>query len=136
MFTRPIAVFRRLLSARLETVDSMCFELSQILDDARRGSEDFACDLLLREILLNAVTHGCSALPDAMVKCKITLFDKGIQITVQDPGAGFDRKDWLMKPYDPEKDSGRGLMIVRQYAWRYRFNAAGNCLSVQRKFAG
>lgn len=132
MAGKPVKVIRKKILANVENLDRLCVELRENLGDRRLEAELFACDLLLREVMLNAIMHGCPETSEGMVSCKLSFFSDGLQITVQDEGCGFDRNVWLVRPYDPDKDSGRGLMIIRRYADRFRYNYSGNCLSVKK----
>ncbi len=133
MTGKPVKVIRKKLRANVEHLDQLCAELRENLGSWRSEGELFACDLLLREVMLNAIMHGCPEASDSMVRCKLSFFSDGLQITVQDEGCGFDRNVWMARPYDPDKDSGRGLMIIRRYADRFRYNYSGNCLSIKKR---
>ena len=133
MTGKPVKVIRINFPANVENLDRLCVELRETLGSWRTEAELFACDLLLREVMLNAIMHGRPEASDSMVRCKISFCSDGLQITVQDEGCGFDRNVWLTRPYDPDKDSGRGLMIIRRYADRFRYNYSGNCLSVKKR---
>ncbi len=133
MTGKPVKVIRKSFLANVENLDRLCIELRESLGGRRPEAELFACDLLLREVMLNAIMHGCPEASDSMVRCKLSFFKDGLQITVQDEGCGFDRNVWMAQPYDPDKDSGRGLMIIRRYADRFRYNYSGNCLSIKKR---
>lgn len=132
MNSKPV-IIRKTLPASLVAVDAMCEELEKNLIALGKSEQAFACDLLLREMLLNAVYHGCGNVSEKNFKCKISIGSTEIQLTIKDYGKGFDRKLWLPPACDAEKESGRGLMIIYRYADHYRFNASGNCISVKKR---
>jgi serine/threonine-protein kinase RsbW len=90
----------------------------------------FTAELLLRELLTNAVEHGCRCEPTRNVRCVVRLNGRRLTIVVEDEGSGFDwRARWNR---ETEKDSvnGRGLEIIREYATLVRFSKKGNSVFV------
>lgn len=131
---KPLILNRGEIDAASAEVDKLCQRLEGFLRQSGRVCSTFSCDLLLREILLNSIDHACKNITHARIKYKISIYNNFIVITVKDPGNGFDWHSWLQKPYDPDKSSGRGLMIIRHYADRFRFNKTGNCISIKKTF--
>jgi len=128
-------IIRKNLPASPDEIDILCHELSLALKKENIPEEDFACDILLREMLLNAIDHGCKRGSEGKIQCKISLDRTGLQISLKDSGPGFDWRQCFLRPYDPDSDSGRGLMIIKHYSTAVRYNASGNCVSVKRKFS-
>lgn len=131
---KKLEIARGKIKAESANIDLLCNQLEVMLQDAKKDFDLFACDILLREVLLNSIEHACQDMANAQIEFKITIYAEHILITVMDPGPGFDWQSWLQKPYDPDKASGRGLMIIRHYANRFRFNKRGNCISLKRNF--
>jgi serine/threonine-protein kinase RsbW len=83
--------------------------------------------LLARECLNNAVKHGNGGDASKRVALSLRFSKQQIRLRVADQGQGFDWKRALAAaPPRRNKESGRGLKIIRWYAERVRFNARGN----------
>jgi anti-sigma regulatory factor (Ser/Thr protein kinase) len=108
------------LRARLE-----CFS-----DDTAR----FAAELLLRESLANAVSHGCRESANRKVQCALRLRERALTLVVRDDGCGFDWQTWQRRETRPAQASGRGLEIIRRYATRVRFNHCGNTITILKRW--
>ncbi|MFZ5952562.1 MAG: ATP-binding protein [Candidatus Rifleibacteriota bacterium] len=122
------------MSANLELINQICQELSAILELNCRKHDLFACDLLLREMLLNSINHGCKGEPERLIHLKFSLSHQHIQITMKDPGFGFNHTKEIESTINPDNESGRGLQIIRKYSNKIRFNKSGNCISIKRSF--
>lgn len=71
--------------------------------------------LAVIEAVANAILHGNRCDAKKKVRVKAARGKKGLEISVQDEGEGFDA-DALPDPLSPEtllKDSGRGVFLVR-----------------------
>lgn len=93
----------------------------------------FKLGLVLREALINAVTHGGACDPSKRVKVETLMGPAWASITVSDQGPGFDWRKRLPAsgaPPDPTCATGRGLCIMRLYATSMRFNEPGNALTL------
>lgn len=73
-------------------------------------------NIILRELLLNAVTHGNKNDPEKTVICLIDTREAGIvKIVVQDRGEGFDFSDQKRKYLEQKelnRESGYGLLFA------------------------
>ena len=98
------------------------------------GGDCFACELLLREALTNAVVHGCQGDPLGTVRCVLRLKTKRLVIGVEDDGAGFAWRTRRNRDADICACSGRGLEIFRKFATRVRFNEKGNTVVIIKDF--
>lgn len=85
----------------------------------------FECELMLREMLSNAVTHGRRA-GATTVEARVRTARSGMLLYIGDNGPGFDWHTALDRSSDPRLPSGRGIEIVRRLASRIRFNRRGN----------
>lgn len=78
---------------------------------------EFAIETALREALANAVLHGCKSDPSKQIHCIVSCEPDGaVQITVRDPGEGFDPSA-VRDPLSHENlyaDHGRGVYLIRQ----------------------
>jgi anti-sigma regulatory factor (Ser/Thr protein kinase) len=97
-------------------------------------ADTFAAELLLREVLTNAVEHGSAGGPGRRVRCVVRVRGRRLTISVQDEGAGFDWRAALDHAADLSDLSGRGLEILRTYSTSFRFNAKGNSVTLRRQF--
>jgi anti-sigma regulatory factor (Ser/Thr protein kinase) len=97
-------------------------------------SDAFAAELLLREILSNAVLHGSSGEGEGRVLCAVRRLEDCLEIVAHDDGPGFDWRAALGRDAGAVAVSGRGLEILRSYSTAFRFNARGNAVSVRRQF--
>ncbi len=123
--------FRRKIPPTLEAAEALCQEYRRWTAELRLEA-GFAAELLLREALANAVAHGAQgALPSAEVTCIVRWRKQRLTIAVRDDGPGFDWRSRLVREMDEEAESGRGLVLYRQYATRFRFNEAGNVVILQ-----
>jgi anti-anti-sigma factor len=105
---------------------------SPALDRANR----FAVELLMREVLTNAVVHGCRTDPEKQVRCRLRIKSGRLLIAVEDDGEGFDWRAARARPVSFTDCSGRGSGILRIYANRVRYNAVGNAVALVRCLAG
>jgi anti-sigma regulatory factor (Ser/Thr protein kinase) len=88
----------------------------------------FAAELVVREVLANAIVHGCGGDSSKQVFCLVRIRPTRLTIRVQDQGDGFDWR--TVHQARAEDCSGRGIEILRRYGARVRFNKQGNCLTV------
>ena len=127
-------------------VNSLSFEISselalvnQVLTECNRFfelagvTEPSALDLVLQELLVNAIKHGNGNEVSNVVKCRIaSLEGRAFEIVVEDEGRGFDYRKLRMKlPEDPRKVARRGYMLINALADRIEFNETGNRVTVQ-----
>ena len=125
---RPLSslVLRCSIASDLDQVDIVCGESRRLLEKRGLDSLIFPVDLLLREFLNNAIIHGNRFDPRKKAHAVVRIGSRGVVVRIRDEGRGFD---WRKASLDPPKDtatSGRGLAIGQGYAWRMRFNRAGN----------
>jgi serine/threonine-protein kinase RsbW len=89
-------------------------------------------DVVLRELLFNAIIHGNHNQQCLLVYCRIERAREGvIRIVVQDEGDGFDLS--CLGETFPEASRtsrGRGYLLIRNLCRELKFNASGNRVSV------
>lgn len=78
------------------------------------GEEEIDVLVALQEALANAVVHGCGNDAGKTVHCTVALDDNEINLTVRDPGPGFD----VYSGSDLEdgtnlSNHGRGILLMR-----------------------
>ncbi len=91
----------------------------------------FSTELIVRECLNNAITHGNGSDPDKRVKVSITATQSTIRVRVTDQGNGFAWKRLAtLRAPAPASCDGRGLAIIGTYADRVAFNRKGNVITI------
>jgi serine/threonine-protein kinase RsbW len=99
----------------------------------------FAVRLSLEEAVVNALKHGNRGDPAREVRVSWYVEPSFVAATVRDQGEGFDpqRVPDPLAPENQDRPSGRGLLLMRRYMTRVRFNRRGNCLTLyKRRFRG
>lgn len=114
----------------IDAVEEFCLRFRQWHATACFAQELFACELLLREALVNGVAHTQD--PSGAVSCKLRGDSRRLLISVQDPGPGFDWRSGRRTPKEDCEAGGRGLAIYYRYAHRVRFVEAGNGVTLVR----
>lgn len=103
------------IAAQLCQIDEVDEQLCAFIKERRIPVDLFAMRLLLREALLNAVTHGAREDATAAIEVVFKISDKRVELSVADPGAGFNWRDAM--PYEANLDDrGRGLALMQRYA--------------------
>lgn len=97
----------------------------------------------VNEAVNNAFKHGLSAGTGGVVTLKLEVFHgKRLLVRVRDPGPGFPVKEVLRKLEDFStafsqdnlfKETGRGLLIMKDAADAIKFNAKGNEVLLVKK---
>lgn len=124
-------------SAQLENIEHLCAKTTKFLNSNNITAESFDILLVLRELVNNAVIHGCKQHIDQCVYVQLTLDRHNVlHLEVEDQGNGFD---WHSRLQDSVVDSracsGRGIGIVQCYADSCTFNASGNRVRIQKKIS-
>ncbi|MBF0496749.1 MAG: ATP-binding protein [Deltaproteobacteria bacterium] len=85
-------------------------------------------NMVLRELLNNAIEHGNKNVVERLVTCCVEhLQNTRFKITVEDEGSGFDHKKVdLTIPQDPLEPRSRGYGLINAFADEIGFNKAGN----------
>lgn len=124
--------FEFIFPAALENVDTACLKLRQFLSEVGLEACIFETELLTREALINAVTHGNDMNKEKMVEFRVTIAGNELEIEVQDEGPGFDWKSRGAKIAALSDDNGRGIMIFNNYAAEIKYNEKGNKITLQK----
>lgn len=71
--------------------------------------------IALQEALANAIVHGCQGDAGKMVRCMVEISPSAIELTVRDPGQGFDTtsSDDLTEDGTNLTRHGRGIQLIR-----------------------
>lgn len=89
-------------------------------------------NILLREMLMNAMRHGNKFDINRKVRCVIRhLGLKRFQVIVEDQGDGFDYSLFKMKnPSPSEPFKARGFILINALSDRIEFNTRGNRITI------
>ena len=121
-------------AACLPNIDHACAQVERFLTAHQVHEGHFEILLVLRELLNNAVMHGCRQDSGKQVRVTMELADAVLKVQVADQGAGFD---WRQRQYWSQPDlnacSGRGLSIIEHYSDSYAFNTEGNMVTFTKK---
>lgn len=125
---------RLTMSASLEIIDEADDCFAAYLKEMHLPVDLFIVRMLLRESLLNAVTHGSGTDPAKTVSftCKHDKTKLIIQVT--DSGPGFDWQAREAYSHNLEED-GRGLVLMEIYADSIEHNKKGNQVTLTKYFS-
>jgi serine/threonine-protein kinase RsbW len=97
----------------------------------------FSIHLALEEALANAIRHGNRLDPGKYVRIACRICHDLVQIEITDEGKGFDPS----APHDPTDPShlyapsGRGLLLMRSFMSRVKYNDVGNSVMMEKQRA-
>ncbi len=118
--------------ATLQDIDTICLKMHECLIDAGIRGVLFEVELLVREALINAVVHGSRLDSHKNVELNLLSDEKELVIEVHDQGPGFDWKSRMNTEVKLSDESGRGLMILRNYSSDFKYNTEGNRLTLRK----
>jgi serine/threonine-protein kinase RsbW len=124
---------RMTLPATLEAAEEFFVELRRQTQPRLAASQSFAAELLARELLTNAVVHGCQSDPNQTVRCRFRLKGGRMTLAVDDSGQGFDWRAARDRMAEAEDSSGRGMEILKGYCSQVRFNNKGNAVTILKR---
>lgn len=113
-------------SAKLTQVDQICQEVFTRVKLWKLENHWFKIHLILREVLNNAVIHGCDQNESLQVGLELKRKPGFLVLRVWDEGPGFDWKGTLLRPTVNDEDNGRGMPIFSVYCRDFSFNPSGN----------
>lgn len=125
-------VIERRFPASLDDVESFIVDMLKLLRARGLESICFDLELMAREILGNAVCHGCKGDAAQSVCVRLSVQHDRVELCVSDPGAGFDWRNAPTCLPDPASEMGRGLCILHFYASTVEFNDSGNAVCVTK----
>lgn len=88
--------------------------------------------MALEEAVLNSFKHAYHNTPGKPVIVRHSIGCDQVLLEVEDQGAGFN-PDLIPDPTSPEnweRDSGRGIFLMRSYMNSVSFNDRGNCVTL------
>ena len=123
-------VFCRKIPSRINEVESLCIGLREFLIKNNLGHLSFPVELLCRECLMNALTHGNRNNAEKSIDFRIYVGRLWIRLQVGDEGPGFNWRKMRQRELDTDATCGRGLKLYAIYAARVRFNRRGNQITL------
>lgn len=121
-----------------EEMEGVLTNLLQALSHAGySGPETFGVRLALEEAIVNAIKHGHQYDLSKQVEVRYQLSDDCLLAEIEDQGPGFDPENVPdpLAPENLERDSGRGLHLMRCYMTWVRYNQTGNCVTMCKRRA-
>ena len=121
--------FEAEIPATVEAIEPIVGKIMAVVEEfGCADGHEFEVDLALREALSNAILHGCDSDPDQSVCVSVGCAKpKGILITVQDPGEGFDPTS-IPSPVIGQNvfsSHGRGIFLINQLMDEVNFDRGG-----------
>lgn len=86
----------------------------------------------LEEAIVNSFKHAYRHAPDRFVTIRHAVQGRQVLLEVEDQGAGFN-PELIPDPTAPEnweRESGRGIFLMRTYMNSVSFNHRGNCVTL------
>jgi anti-sigma regulatory factor (Ser/Thr protein kinase) len=121
------------MSATLENIDVADDRLAEYLASSKMPIDNFAIRIMLREGLLNAVSHGSGLDASKMVSFSLRVEPEGVRVEIRDSGRGFDRRLHEVS-VDSLEEGGRGLALLKIYSDNMDFNEAGNEVTLYKRY--
>jgi anti-sigma regulatory factor (Ser/Thr protein kinase) len=117
----------RTLAASVDEVEAFCLSFRRDLAGQWRRSDVFAAELVLREVLANAVEHGGHFDRSQTIAVDLTVSDGRLRGRISDHGSGF------VIPPQPvhQSERGRGLEILNRYAVVHAFEDGGRTVAFE-----
>lgn len=110
--------------------------LLDFIAEHNNAATTFGWQLVLDEVMVNALKHGHKADPRKAVKTRYGRVDNRIVVQVEDEGGGFDVDEAYR--YDPtdlenmENSCGRGIFLVRSFMCEALWNDKGNAVLLKK----
>jgi anti-sigma regulatory factor (Ser/Thr protein kinase) len=119
----------------LAQVDMAVQTLMAFVRQHRVPCRPFDLELVLREGLTNAVTHGNHLDPTRRVQCAIQVRPAELCMTITDEGEGFAWHEKITQMPPGDVLSGRGLWLMQLYGFQVHYNATGNVLVLTKSLS-
>lgn len=97
--------------------------------DHKISDLEFRFEIAAREMLANAIEHGCDSKDDDVI-IVLNLKYEEISLTVKDPGDGFHWQDYNYEIEPVLDERGRGLKMIKQVSDDIVFNHKGNIIKI------
>ena len=112
-----------------EEISNIIARLKKEIENINHNIQDlnFKVEMTAREMLANAIEHGCQS-AEEKIKIKLKTSPSKVSLIVIDPGNGFDWENADFTIPLLEED-GRGLGMIEKAADEIEFNEKGNCIT-------
>ncbi len=110
-----------------KTLDKITGEITEI--DPEIPDLDFCLEIAAREILANAIEHGCEN-SEQEIEIELQVNVSRVKLAVKDPGKGFEPENVNLNDMPIWEEKGRGLAMVNEVADGISFNETGNKVTV------
>jgi serine/threonine-protein kinase RsbW len=120
------------IECRADEISPLLEKAFSELDKSVENSSEimFKLELAAREMLANAIEHGCALAAENAENLRIRI---GLVISadelffkVEDPGPGFDWENYDLDKMPKFEEKGRGLKMINQVSDQIKFNSTGN----------
>ena len=119
--------------AALENIDIVCANITKLLTQSNIKDILFDVELLAREALVNAITHGSCMDEKKKVLFELRLGCDDVIMEITDAGEGFNWQEEFDKETQITSEDDRGLPIFRYYADEVSYNDKGNKLFMKKQ---
>jgi len=126
------ALYTKVFPAEVKLIDSIVEHCSHYVMGKDYDIDSYGLNVVLFEILANAVVHGNKKAPGKKVSISVTCKQEVFSITVIDEGPGFDWKNHI-NTVSLDSTEGRGLILLEKYGYEYQYNSSGNAITVTKK---
>ena len=131
------------LDDRFPSEPDVCAKIvGMLLDRLEQSSwsnkDTFGIHMAMEEAIMNAIHHGNQCADDKHVHVLIEISTDQFYSRVTDQGCGFD-PDRVPDPTEEEnldKDSGRGVMLMKSFVDEVIYNDKGNSVELKKKKSG
>lgn len=110
-----------------EVLEKISIEIARVDPDIT--DLDFRLEMAVREMLANAIEHGCETY-EQEIEIELEATGSRVKIAVEDPGKGFDCEKVNLNDMPVLEEKGRGLAMINEAADEINFNEAGNRITV------
>lgn len=123
------------IECRADEISPLLEKVFSELEKSVENSSDimFKLELAAREMLANAIEHGCALaaendenLDNLRIKIGLIISADELFFKVEDPGPGFDWKNYDLNKMPKFEEKGRGLKMINQVSDQIKFNSTGN----------
>jgi len=118
-------IVEKKIKSTFEAVHDFVLEAADLIkniDDLEVDDLLFKINIMLREVLNNAVEHGNNFDDSKFIYCKIFCKNETFIFEIEDEGEGFVANDfYMMDEGFTMKNRSRGLELIEKYGFKYRF---------------
>ena len=119
--------------AALENIDIVCANITKLLTQSNIKDILFDVELLAREALVNAITHGSCMDEKKKVLFELRLGCDDVIMEITDAGEGFNWQEEFTKETQIISEDNRGLPVFKHYADEVSYNDKGNKLFMKKQ---